>query len=70
MMLNLTVKHVADDGHESVVPCAEVRHYPQQHKVVLSGTDDEVGSGEFIGGLVYVMNANGATVASYNLRHP
>lgn len=72
-MLNLTVKHIADDGRENVIPCSEARYYPQgdgdgRKKVRLDGMDAETSHGEFDNGLVYVMNAHGATIARYNLR--
>lgn len=71
-MLNLTVKHIADDGRENIIPCSEARYYPKgdgddRKKVRLDGMDGN-GHGEFDNGLVYVMNAQGATVAQYNLR--
>lgn len=66
-MLNLTVKHMADDGRERIIPCAEARYDPKEKKVRLDGLDSGYPVGELSNGLVFVMNATGATVAHYNL---
>lgn len=72
----LTIKHVTDDGHESVYPALSVDYspHPTSVKGVLgfSGcvwyTDPETREIKSIeGGTVYVMNAEGRTVATYRM---
>lgn len=74
-MLNLTVKCKADFGLDTVIPCASVTYDAASQKVTLLGTDDpngfvEIGRPEAGSIWIFVMNANGATVARYRLDAP
>ena len=65
----LTIKHVCDDGHEAIVSVISVRFDPDGNKLIGCGAN-EVMISCHEGGHAWVMNDNGKTVASYNLRAP
>lgn len=73
----LTVKHVERSGHESVTVAATVifdpatgqdKEYPNG-QVVAFGVPMPVSDGcnRYSGGIIYVMNDHGSTVAKYDL---
>lgn len=69
-MLNLTVKCIAYEGGESIIPCTEVKFNRKENRVTLWGLDHPNPSVDHIivdNGSVYVMNANGSTVAQYHM---
>lgn len=65
----LTVKHIDEDGHEIVIPADRATYHPpgmDGYGLVRVYRGDEVSA--IATGWVYVMNANGKTVANYDLR--
>lgn len=69
----LTVKHVENDGHESVMLVLSVSYDPKGEELVgygSPGPDEGArkdGVVRYASGRVYVMNENGKTVGVYNL---
>lgn len=70
----MTIKHVSDDQRENVFETIEVSYDPA-HTREAGGPPSTVWARSietdelvpFTGGIVYVMNAHGSTVARYNL---
>ena len=74
----LTVKHIENDGNESIVQCEKVTFIPHEKEkpfgldqVVAWDTDRNVKDGNhtYTSGRIFVMNDQGATVAKYELSY-
>lgn len=68
----LTIKHIEEDGHESVSTAREVSFTPGEGLRAFGcpGPDEggrAAGVENYANGRVYVMNESGQTVAVYNL---
>lgn len=69
----LTIKHVDNDGTESVMMALSVSYDPRAEELVgygSPGPDEgarQNGVVRYASGRVYVMNENGKTVGAYNL---
>ena len=67
----LTIKHIRDDGRESVVSVASVGFSVEENELVGYGTqnpNEEARVASYRDGHAFVMNDQGKTVAAYNLR--
>jgi hypothetical protein len=65
-MPNFTIKHVDDDGHESVESVVRVKYDVDLNQ--LTGFESPTGDLTYNTGHAFVMNDQGKTVAAYNFR--
>jgi len=62
----MSVKHIAENGDETVLPCQSVEYLA---KAATLKVTDGGKQNMLTGGRAFVMNDNGATVARYDLSH-
>jgi len=66
----MTLRHEMDDKSSSIHVCKTLRYLPKLHDMAAKviWIDEEGAKHTMTGGRVFVMNGNGSTTATYDLR--
>lgn len=76
----LTIKHIENDGHESIAQAVSINYHPgrtghdgERPSLIAFGVPDAVSgpaNNVYDSGVIYVMNESGSTVGRYHLGEP